>query len=45
MVGGPAVSVFPVLAARLGADLISGEAPEAVRQANAMMKGRFGGTL
>jgi hypothetical protein len=45
MIGGPAVSVFPVMAARLGADLISGEAPEAVRQANAMMKGKFGGTL
>jgi hypothetical protein len=32
MIGGPAVSVFPVLAARLGADWIAGEAPEAVRQ-------------
>jgi methanogenic corrinoid protein MtbC1 len=45
MIGGPAVSVVPVLAARLGADWIAGEAPEAVRQANEMMKDRFGGTL
>ena len=37
MLGGPAVGVFPELAQRAGADLLAGDAPEALTQAETLL--------
>ncbi|MEN9765714.1 MAG: hypothetical protein RL397_1669 [Pseudomonadota bacterium] len=37
MLGGPAVSVFPELAKRAGADMLAGDAPEALAQAETLL--------
>lgn len=38
MLGGPAVGVFPELAQRAGADVIAGDAPEALAQAEILLR-------
>jgi methanogenic corrinoid protein MtbC1 len=37
MLGGPAVSIFPELAQRAGADMLAGDAPEALTQAETLL--------
>jgi methanogenic corrinoid protein MtbC1 len=38
MLGGPAVGIFPELAQQSGADLLAGDAPEALAQADAVLR-------